>query len=93
MRQIFRLRSLGKGIICAFVLKASLLAAAELPKEPEKLAPAEAVNVVPCADHLMTWSSLLNSAEKPATADDAVPFGPIAAEHLATGLKVGFSEV
>jgi len=56
-------------------------------------APAEAMNVVPCADQLTAWSSLLNSAEKPATPDDAVPFGPIGAEHLATGLKVGFSEV
>lgn len=54
-------------------------------------APGEAENVVPCSDHLTSWSGLLNSAEKPA-AHDAVPFGPIAAEHLATGLKVGFLE-
>jgi len=56
-------------------------------------APAEVVNVVPCSDDLTAWSSLLNSAEKPAAPEGAVPFGPIAAEHLATGLKVSFSEV
>jgi len=56
-------------------------------------APAEAVNLVPYADHLTAWSPLLNSVEKPAAADGAVPFGPIRAEHLATGLKVGFAEV
>ena len=56
-------------------------------------APAEPVDVVPYADQLTAWSALLKSVEKPATADDAVPFGPIAADHLATGLKVGFSEV
>ncbi len=56
-------------------------------------APAGAVNAVPFADRLTAWSALLNSVEKPATAADAVPFGPITAEHLATGLKVGFPEV
>jgi len=44
MRQILRLKFLGRGVVCAVLLKASLLAGAELPKEPEKLAPAQAVN-------------------------------------------------
>jgi hypothetical protein len=54
--------------------------------------PKETASPMPYADQLAVWGTLVNPAEKPAVGDEPVAFDPISAEHLATGLAVGFRE-